>query len=153
MYDVIDVAGHVINRCNSRGCGISNLKLQKVLYFIQAYFLMEKGRPCFREAIEAWNFGPVVPAAYNEFKQYGSTWIPQVTRRWNEQSREFIPFAERIGRADRVLIDAVADHFDGMSSPHLVSVTQNQKPWMMAYSPYKTNEITIKSMKEYFISV
>ena len=37
MYNVLDVCRHVINYSNEKDYGISNLKLQKILYFIQAY--------------------------------------------------------------------------------------------------------------------
>ena len=39
-YDVLEVCRHVINYSNEKEYGISNLKLQKVLYFIQSYFLI-----------------------------------------------------------------------------------------------------------------
>ena len=79
-YDVLEVCRHVINYSNEQDYGISNLKLQKVLYFIQAYFLIDKTKnaPCFDDKIEAWNFGPVVPTAYHEYKQYGSGDIPTI---------------------------------------------------------------------------
>ena len=79
-YKVLDVCRHVINYSNEHDYGISNLKLQKVLYFIQAYFLTKKKdhTPCFDEKIEAWDFGPVVPEAYHEYKQYGSGDIPTI---------------------------------------------------------------------------
>ena len=56
-YKVLDVCRHVINYSNEHDYGISNLKLQKVLYFIQAYFLTKKKdhTPCFDEKIEAWD--------------------------------------------------------------------------------------------------
>lgn len=80
MYKVLDVCRYIINYSNREDYGVSNLKLQKLLYFIQVYFLMnsEDHQPCFSEKIEAWDFGPVVPVAYREYKQYGSTDIPFV---------------------------------------------------------------------------
>ena len=80
-YNVLDVSRYVIDYSNRKEYGISNLKLQKVLYFIQAYFLTNEknGTPCFRERIEAWDFGPVVPEAYREYRQYGSCNIPTTT--------------------------------------------------------------------------
>ena len=80
MYDVLSIARFIINYCNEKNIVISNLKLQKILYFVQAYFLITFNRPCFRENIEAWDFGPVVPEAYHEFKQYGSGNIPKVNK-------------------------------------------------------------------------
>jgi len=58
------------------GHSVSNLKLQKILYFIQAEFLVVKGIPCFEEEIIAWGFGPVVLEVYHEYKVYGAAGIP-----------------------------------------------------------------------------
>ena len=58
MYDVQDVAEYVITYSEVKDYGISNLKLQKSLYLIQAYFLIQTEKPCFSEEIEAWDFGP-----------------------------------------------------------------------------------------------
>lgn len=52
--------------------GITNLKLQKVLYFAQVYYLAKLGKPFFRENLEAWNYGPVVPEVYRKFKRIGA---------------------------------------------------------------------------------
>lgn len=85
-YDVLDVCRYVIGYCNANDYPISNLKLQKLLYFIQAYFLTQLGRPCFAEDIEAWDFGPVVPEAYHQYKQFGAGSIPYVfndPENWN----------------------------------------------------------------------
>lgn len=65
MYNVLDVCRYVINYSNDKDYDISNLKLQKLLYFIQAYFLINKNETCFNETIEAWDFGPVIPKAYS----------------------------------------------------------------------------------------
>lgn len=78
MYDAVSIARFVINYSNKQEYGISNLKLQKIMYFIQAYFLITQDKPCFSDDIEAWDFGPVVPAAYHEFKQFGSGNIPYI---------------------------------------------------------------------------
>lgn len=79
-YDVLDISRYIINYSNDKDYGVSNLKLQKILYFVQAYFLINipDSHVCFKERIEAWNFGPVVPKAYREYKQYGSTNIPTI---------------------------------------------------------------------------
>ena len=54
MYNVLDVAIYVINYAYDAGCGesMSNLKLQKILYYIQAAFLVEKNRECFKAVID-----------------------------------------------------------------------------------------------------
>src|SRR5829696_6466136 len=55
---------------------ISNLKLQKLVYYAQGFHLTTKGRPLFKENIEAWVHGPVVPELYHAFKDCGSSAIP-----------------------------------------------------------------------------
>ena len=79
MYDVCDLSRYIINYSNKKDYGISNLKLQKILYFIQAAFIVYKGKQCFNAPIEAWDFGPIVPIAYREFKMYGCADIPPIT--------------------------------------------------------------------------
>ena len=77
MYDVLDIARFVINYCNDREYDISNLRLQKLLYFIQAYYLGLKNKmPLFKEDFEAWDFGPVIPCVYQEYKAFGGSNIP-----------------------------------------------------------------------------
>lgn len=51
IYDVLDVCRHIINYSEKEDYGVSNLKLQKLLYFVQAYFMLEKKdhAPCFHE--------------------------------------------------------------------------------------------------------
>lgn len=58
LLPVMDVARFIINYSNERDYSISNLKLQKLLYFVQAYYLTstEEHEPCFKEDIEAWDF-------------------------------------------------------------------------------------------------
>ena len=157
-YNVLDVCRYVIQYSNEHDYGISNLKLQKVLYFIQAFFLISTPEPCFREKIEAWDFGPVVPEAYHEYKQYGSGNIPAIKSYimfdendiWNSKRIEFEDTT--IADEDKVLIDKVIDKFADYSATDLVSLTHKQSPWIDAYVPYQYNEITINAIREYFNS-
>lgn len=59
-YNVIDVSSYIINYSNQINHPINNLKLQKLLYYVQAATLVETGRKCFNSKIIAWQFGPVV---------------------------------------------------------------------------------------------
>lgn len=70
-YDVLDLAKYIIMKCAKDGCPISNLHLQKILYYIQKLFL-SRGEVAFLDAIEAWNIGPVVPVVYNRFCGFGA---------------------------------------------------------------------------------
>lgn len=160
LYNALDVSRYVIEYSNQKEYGISNLKLQKILYFIQAFFLISKenGSPCFKEKIEAWDFGPVVPEVYREYKQYGSSDIPTMTSYiefdeeniWN--SRRKLYGDHVIAEEDAKRINAVVDQFSRYSATDLVTLTHNQAPWENAYVPHRNNEITKEAIKEYFSS-
>lgn len=61
MADVITVAEYVLKQLGSS----STMKLQKIVYYSQAYHLVRRGQPLFPERIEAWRNGPVVRELYN----------------------------------------------------------------------------------------
>ena len=158
MANVLDVARYIINYSNEKCYGVSNLRLQKLLYFVQAYYLAftEKHEPCFDAAIEAWDFGPVVPEVYREFKRYGSGNIPSVesylafpeNEMWAVKRVKFNP--DVICQDDRERINNIVDGFSGFSTTALVEITHNQTPWKKARSA-KGKIITVDSMKEYFV--
>lgn len=158
MNQVLDVSRYIINYSNTNDYGISNLKLQKILYFVQAYFLTnsQDNEPCFGETIEAWDFGPVVPKAYHEYKQYGSGDIPIITSYinfdeediWDSQRMQYDD--SNICENDKTLIKAVVDKFSSYSATDLVTITHKQSPWKDAYVPYLNNTITNNAIRAYF---
>ena len=157
MYNALDICRYIINYSNDKNYDISNLKLQKLLYFIQIYFLIETEKPCFYNEIEAWDFGPVIPIAYNEYKQYASTHIPYI-KQYIEYDKNSIWNSKRvdynnniISNDDKYLINAVVDKLANYTATDLVNITQHQKPWVHAYKLYTHNKITNQSLYEYFI--
>lgn len=50
---------------------LTNMKMNKLLYFAQGHYLSKYGSPLFSDGIEAWDHGPVVPSVYNAYKEYG----------------------------------------------------------------------------------
>lgn len=73
-YNAMDIAKYIIHKCTTDQHPISNLQLQKILYYIQKTFL-ENGMIAFHNEIEAWQFGPVVPEVYYQFCGFGATSI------------------------------------------------------------------------------
>lgn len=141
MYSAIDVSRYIIWYCKRNGYSISNLKLQKILYFVQADFLVSLGIPCFEEEIEAWDFGPVVSDVYHEFKIYGNSNIPSSEC----QNAEIL-----ILKKDREVIEEMVDQCVRYSASALVEITHNQAPWNDVYEKYCNNTISKESIKEYF---
>lgn len=71
MNTALDIAKYIISKCTKENCPISNLQLQKILYYIQKAYL-KNGKAAFFDDIEAWTFGPVVPNVYYYFCAYGA---------------------------------------------------------------------------------
>lgn len=71
MCEAIVLAKYIVSKCMTDGKPISNLRLQKTMYYIQKDFI-KRGNEAFMDDIEAWQFGPVVPNVYYRFSGYGS---------------------------------------------------------------------------------
>lgn len=157
MYKALDVARYVINYANEKGMVISNLKLQKILYFIQLQFLLDKKEICFSDEIQAWDFGPVVPDVYHEFKKYGSFGIPKVEYVYDFSDGWFnikkIPYKSLIKDDDKTIIDDVVNACNNYSPGQLVEITHNQMPWKRAISCGNNSVITVELMKSFLNSI
>lgn len=71
-YSPLDIAKWFINRVDrSAGDSITHLKLQKLLYYTEAWWLANKGAPLFKEDMQAWTHGPVLPSVWHEYKDFG----------------------------------------------------------------------------------
>ena len=71
VYKAIDIANYIINKCTIDLKPVSNLQLQKILYYVQRESLW-RGKPAFNDIIEAWQFGPVVPEVYYTYCGFGA---------------------------------------------------------------------------------
>ena len=137
MYDVQLIAKYIIHR---HALPINNPKLQQILYFVQAEFLVSMNRACFTD-IEAWDHGPVVPAVYFQYLIFDSANIP-------DQGHDGF---EVISRQDKNHLDAIIDTAAKYSASWLEKITLRQAPWKNAYK--RDNKVIKNSeLKEYFSS-
>lgn len=68
----LEVAKYVVNLCLEQGRPISNLQLQKILYFANIFYIMRKNTPLIKDDFQAWKFGPVIPEVYREYSIYAN---------------------------------------------------------------------------------
>jgi len=74
-HDGREVANFVLDYCEGEGREVTNLALQKLIYFCHVWSLIGFGRPLISHQFEAWEFGPVIPYLYREFKQFDRSGI------------------------------------------------------------------------------
>ena len=135
LYSSIDISSYIINYSYSIGHPISNLKLQKLLYYCQAAVLVETRNKCFDSKIMAWEFGPVVVEAYQRYKEFGRDIIP------NQNDNQKIEFDDKkikisyissnsIDDVTKSIINKVVQSYSKVSNPFiLVKKTHEEDPW------------------------
>lgn len=97
----LDLAKYIVTKCVNENCPISNLQLQKILYYIQEWSLKNTGEPIFPDDIEAWQFGPVVPKVYYYFCGFGA--MPISSNYSNSMILENKPEIDSIIESKRIL--------------------------------------------------
>jgi uncharacterized phage-associated protein len=119
---------------------VDNLKLQKLLYYSQATYLVRNDKePLFPEPIEAWDYGPVVPPVYREYKPYGFDVLLPADEPVNLSLNEI--------RA----VDMTLSCFGELSGPALINQTHFEDPWKNAYRPGRPGGIiSLDSMYVFF---
>jgi uncharacterized phage-associated protein len=133
----IYLASQVFVGDNKEREGITNLKLQKILYFAQAYYLAKLGKPLFSDAIEAWEYGPVVSSVYHKYKKHESNTIISEADDSN------------ISNEDKENLKRIWDLFGGYSAGRLVDIAHAHTPWRESYNS-KNKEISHKAISEYY---
>jgi len=86
--DVRSVANFVLEVAQGEGVGVTNLSLNKIIYFLHAESLARFDKPLVKAKIEAWKYGPVFREVYSSFKDYGSQPITSKATRVNKFSGE-----------------------------------------------------------------
>ena len=138
MLSAQDVAKYFLTLvCEDEGDLMTNLKLQKLLYYAQGFSMALLGSPLFPEKIEAWTYGPAVPDVYDAYKQHRNGPLPL------PQNFDFDHYNAEV----RELLDEVYAVYGQYTSSVLKNLTQNEPPWKNS-SPKE--EISLNALNEYF---
>lgn len=103
VCDAMSLAKYTVTKCEKDNHPISNLQLQKILYFLQSVYCRNtKGDLLFVDNFEAWPYGPVVPNVYEAFSEHGGQLIHKVFEdvpSFNYGVKSFIDDGIRVLRA------------------------------------------------------
>jgi uncharacterized phage-associated protein len=135
MASAKEIAKYII-----KSIPVDNLKLQKLLYYSQAvYLVLHDKTPLFPDPIEAWDYGPVVPPVYREYKSFGFETITPVDE------------PTTLNLSEMRAVDMVFGCFGGMSGPELINQTHYEAPWKNAYRPgWPSSIISLDSIYDFF---
>lgn len=136
------VADHLIRFAHDNGDWITNLKLQKLVYYAQAWFLALYGEPLFDEPLEAWELGPVQPDLYQRFKLY----------RWRPIDDD-PPSPEFKDPRVEPHLEEIMDVFGDFTAHHLARLTHQESPWKNARNGEDrggAGVISLDDMRDYY---
>lgn len=145
MADIMDVAKYILDHFGDNE--VTTMKLQKLLYYCQAWSLVWDDKPMFWDRIEAWSNGPVIPSFFNQHR--GQYYI---------NSRDINGNSENLSDIEVETIDAVLSLYGDKSSLWLSQLSHSEQPWQDAREGVPlgsrcNNEITLESMAEYYQSI
>lgn len=142
VYSVNAVANCILEIAWERNIPITNLKLQKLVYFAQGWSLAMQEHPLFEEEIQAWTYGPVIPELYAVAKKYGNKPITEKFLTLHEIPRE---------SEARDVIKEVMETLGDAETMQLVALSHcKDSPWAAAWHKGKYSEINLWQMMVYF---
>lgn len=135
MRKAMDVANFLLELFKFDEERLTNLKLNKLLYYAQGCSYQRYGKPIFSDEIEAWQYGPVIPDVYKKFQPCGKNPI-----------QDFDAVYDMTDDEKDLLID-VAREYGRFSGSGLVTMTHKKgTPWEITYKPQEKNIIIPKEL-------
>lgn len=142
MADVFDVAKYILQKKGA----MTTMKLQKLVYYCQAWSVVWDAKPIFGEEIQAWASGPVTPKLYQAHKgQYQISTLPSGN-------------ISNLTQQEKETIDSVLEFYGDKSAQWLSDLSHMEDPWNKAREGFSLgdnceNEITLASLEEYYGSL
>lgn len=141
MLSAHDVAKYLLMLGNSYEDDITNLKLQKLLYYVQGFHLALFDKPAFEEEIQAWMHGPVCPLVYDVYKNGARVIQTDET----PDIKAFSNFSDE----QKELFEEVYQKYGQFGAWRLREMTHEETPWKNHANDMRA-EITKEEMKEFF---
>ena len=135
-YSAKDIGRATVRLSVDSKCWISNLKLQKLLYFAWLEYFKRTGRPLFDEEFQAWKYGPVVPSVYYEYWCNASNILFSSKRTSEPIDDDTLDFLQEMLK-----------NYDKVSVREMVEKSHNSKPWIDNYVVGRKNIIPKASME------
>lgn len=124
MIDCLNVARYFIVKAYEDGieAEMTNMKVQKLLYYAQSLHLALYDEPLFDNEIQAWRYGPVCPPAYKFYSEFEAKQLPI-------PNKEFLL---QVSVEQRQLLEEVWEYFGGYHAYRLSGMTHLEFPWKKA---------------------
>lgn len=140
----IELAKYIIDKLAEMNQSVNHLKLQKLLYYIQAWHLVYMDVPLFDSDFEAWLHGPVVRRVWDYYKSK-SIMLDNLPRDRN--------ISIKLTEEQEEIINDVLDEYGDKSGYYLECLTHSELPWKEARRMGENTIISKQRIKEYYRSL
>lgn len=136
QIEYTDIADYFVALSNVTGNLLSNLKLQKLMYYAQAWHLAIYGERLFHGEFEAWVHGPVLPVLYRDYERFG--WKPIEREDMDDTSVKGLE--SKFGKEITFFLSEIVDEYFGLSAYELERLTHKEEPWCRARQGLSADE-------------
>lgn len=142
IFDVFKIAKYFIYLSNENNLVITNKKLQKLVYYAQAWSLALRNKNLFNENIEAWIHGPVIRTLFDYYKRFHFSSIEE----------QISPTIEKLfSPEEKQLLDNIWSVYGKFDATYLEILVHSEKPWQEARARHN-QVISSESMIEFYKS-
>lgn len=135
-----DIASYLLDLSKETGEPLTNIKLQKLVYYSYVWFLVRFGGKLFEEPIVAWKYGPVVVSLYKEYSEFGADIIKKAP---SGDSNNITVEAKSI-------IDDVFTIYGKLGGLELANLTHSERPWQETFEEGKEKQISDELIMEFY---
>jgi uncharacterized phage-associated protein len=142
-HDSRAIADWFIRRAAKDGRALTNMQLQKLVYFAHGWSLALLGEPLVADEVQAWEFGPVMPELYRSLARWGSGPVREPTHAKAKGG---------LGGEEDELLEEIYKGYAGRSAYQLSSLTHLKgSPWEQVFEPEQRGKVIPNTlMAEYF---
>ena len=142
MIDYKTLANYIIMKCNKDNKEISNLKLQKMVFYCQAYHIAKYREQLIDNKFEAWKHGAVLPALYNDYSYLG------YNNKQKYEKKEYDNIRSDLGEYLTGFLDKIINEFSDMTASEIRELNHSEEPWKEARRGYEPDDSCNEIIKE-----
>lgn len=134
MLDVRAIANVILDQADRGDIAVTNMALNKIVYFVHCDYLLEQGEPLVSAKIEAWKHGPVFREIYQAFKGWGDQAIRSRATKVDPISGEVVKAAVHFGHNEAPYIAGLIDRYVHFSAAQLRALSHSAGgPWHVVW--------------------
>jgi uncharacterized phage-associated protein len=155
MNDSRAIANLVLDVADTIGVGITNLQLQKILYFVWGEYYARFNNDLFVEKFSAWEYGPVIPEIYHSFKNNSNQRIRDRLHKIDYRTGKKIVLASQLECDARDFLENCIKKYAKVQAGTLVDWSHNKNgPWAEIWNHTGASNpgmiISFESIRKYF---